>query len=126
LSASVSASQATFAVGQTLTAGGSVTNPGLPATAADFYVGILRPDNSIQFFTSTGIVMGNVADLRSFRPIATNVPLTMPFSVVESTFFTHQWTADDLRGPYVFFVAAVKTGTLDQILRLATTSYSFP
>ena len=133
LSASVTTSQATFTPGQTLIAGGSVTHPGLPGMAADFYVGVLRPDRSIQFFTATGIVVGNIADLRSFRPLAVNVPLTTPFSVSESSFFTHQLTADDPRGPYVFFMLAVKPGALadgtitdDQILRLATAPYSFP
>jgi hypothetical protein len=133
LSASVSASQSSFAVGQTLTAGGSVTNPGLPGTAADFYVGILRPDNSIQFFTSAGIVVGSLADLRSFRPLAVNVPLTAQFSVSKADFHTQQWTADDPRGPYVFFIVAVKAGALaggtitnDKILSVASAPYSFP
>jgi len=133
LRTSANVSQPTFAAGQTLIAGGSATNSGLPGTAADFYVGILRPDNSIQFFTSTGIVVGNVANLGSFRPIAVNVPLTTPFSVSDPTVFTHQRTAGDLQGSYVFFVAAVKTGALaggtlanDQILSVASTPYSFP
>jgi hypothetical protein len=133
LRTSASASQPTFAVGQTLIAGGSVTNPGLTGTAADFYVGILRPDGSIQFFTSTGIVVGNVADLRSFQPLAVNVPLATPFSTSQPSVFTHQWTAGDLRGPYLFFLAAVKTGALaggtianDQILSVATAPYAFP
>ena len=133
LRTSASVSQPAFAVGQTLVAGGSATNLGLPGTAADFYVGILQPDNSIQFLTSTGIVVGNVADLRSFRPIAVNVPLAAPFSVSQPTVFTHQRTAGDPHGAYVFFVAAVKTGALaggtlanDQILSVASTPYSFP
>ena len=101
--------------------------------AADFYVGVLRPDNSIQFFTSTGTVEGNVANLGSFRPLAVNVSLTTPFSVSQPTVFTRQRTAGDLHGPYVFFIAAVKTGALaggtitnDQILSVATAPYSFP
>jgi len=101
--------------------------------AADFYVGILRPDGSIQFFTNAGIVLGNVANVTSFRPLAVAVPLGTPFSVNAPNFYTHQWTAGDLHGGYVFFVAAVKTGALaggtvpsDQILGLATASFSFP
>ena len=126
-------SQGTFTPGQTLIAGGSVTNLGLPGIATDFYVGILRPDRSIQFFTPTGIVVGNVTDLRSFRPLAVNVPLTRHFSVSQPSVFTHQWTADDQRGSYVFFIVAVQTGAFaggtiadDQILRVATAPYSFP
>jgi hypothetical protein len=133
LSASVTTSQGTFAPGQTLTAGGSVTSPGLPGVAADFYVGLVRPDGSIQFITPTGVVVGSVADLRSFRPLAVNVPLGTPFSVSESNVFTHRWTADEQRGSYVFFVLAVKSGALaggtvagDQVLKIATAPFDFP
>ena len=133
LSASATTSQASFVPGQTLVAGGSVTSPGLPGIAADFYVGMLQPDRSIQFITPTGLVVGNVSDLRSFRPLAVNVPLAAPFSVSQSSVFTHQWTADDQRGNYVFFVLAVKAGGLagdaiadDQILRVATAPFAFP
>jgi photosystem II stability/assembly factor-like uncharacterized protein len=133
LIASASVSQPRFDLGQTLIAGGSVTNPGLPDTAADFYVGNLRPDNSIEFFTNAGIVLGRLADLGSFRPIAVNVPLTTSFTVSQPTVFTRQWTTADQHGPYVFFVAAVKTGALaggtiasDQILSVAAAPYSVP
>jgi hypothetical protein len=133
LRTSASVSQPTLAVGQTLTAGGSATNLGVPGTAADFYVGILGPDNSIQFLTSGGTVVGTLGDFRSFRPLAVNVPLNAPFSVSQPAIVTHQRTAGDLRGSYVFFVAAVKTGALaggtlanDQILSVTTAPYSFP
>jgi hypothetical protein len=127
----VSTNQAAFEVGQTLVTGGWVTNPGLPGTA-DFYVGILRPDESIQFFTSTGVVVGSSADLASFRPIATGVALATPFSVAQPDFYTYQWTGSEPRGPYVFFVLAVTPGALtgstvtdDQILGLAAKTVSF-
>ena len=134
LSLSATVNQQTFTVGQSLSVGGTVIDPGLPApAAADFYVGILRPNGSIQFFTNAGIVLGNVADVTSFRPLAVAVPLGTPFSVDAPSFYTHQWTAGDPHGGYVFFVAAVKTGALaggtvpsDQILGLATASFSFP
>jgi hypothetical protein len=78
-------------------------------------------------------VVGHAANLASFQPFATNVSLAAPFAVSQPNVFTQQWTADDARGPYVFFVAAVKTGALaggtlngDDILRLATAAYSFP
>ena len=128
---SASVNQPTFAVGQTLVAGGAVTNPGLP-WSADFYVGILRPNGSILFFTSGGTIVGNVADLTSFRPLASAVPLGTPFTVTAPDFYTHQWTAGEPPRSYVFFVGAVKTGALatgtvtsDQILGLATAPFSF-
>ena len=132
LSVSASVNQSTFTVGQTLVGGGSVTDPGLPGSA-DFYIGILGPNNTIEFFTSTGSVFGNVADLTSFRPIAVNFPLSTPFSVNEPSFITRQRAAGDLTGGYVLFIAAVKAGALadgivtnDEILGLGTASYSFP
>jgi hypothetical protein len=132
LGLSLRVNQTSFAAGQTLVAGGGVENFGLPGTA-DFYVGILRPDNSIQFFTSTGIAFGNLSDLTSFRPFATGVPLATAFSVNQPTFYTHQWTAADLHGSWTFFLLALKAGALSdgmvtdsEFLGLATAPFSLP
>lgn len=103
--------QERFSDGQTLALTAGVTNPGL-SRAADFYRGIVRPDGSIQFFTSTGIVVGSLADPTSFRPLATGVSLIAPSAVTEPSFYTHQWTASDPRGAYVFFSAAFTAGAL--------------
>lgn len=128
----VGVNQTTFAVGQTLNASGGVTNPGLTGSG-DFYVGILRPDNTIQFFTNSGIVVGRLADVRSFRPLATGVPLDTRFSVTVPNFYSHQRTASDQSGGHVFFLLAVKadalsdgTVTSDEVLGLATAPFSFP
>lgn len=132
LSVSASVTQPVVAVGQTLAAGGSVSNSGLPG-AADFYVGILRPDGSIQFFTSTGTAAGLLADPKSFIPIATGVSLTTAFSTSEPSFLALQRTAADPTGSYLFFILALEAGALtsgtvsnDAVLGLATAPFSFP
>jgi hypothetical protein len=132
LSPFVSLNQTTFAVGQTLNVKAGLTNPGLSGNV-DVYAGLLGPNNSIQFITSTGIVAGNVTNLASFRPLATSVPLATPFSVTAPNFYSHQWTGSEPRGTWVFFVGVVTAGAVaggtipdDSILGLASASFSFP
>lgn len=127
LSVSLTASQPTFVVGQTLHLGGSLTNSGVPGTAADFYAGVLRPNGTVQFLTSTGPAEGSVA---SPTPAVVNVPLGTPIPTltVSDVFPPRQWQATDPRGHYIFFFLAVRTGgtIANDLLHLATASYSFP
>jgi YVTN family beta-propeller protein len=130
---SASVNQSVFATGQTLTAAVGLTNPGL-AGAADFYVGALLPDgNTIVFLTGTGLVVGTVANLASFAPIASGVSLATPFEVNLPGLFTYEWTGTESPGRYVFFSLAVKAGAFvtggvaeGAILSLATATFSFP
>jgi hypothetical protein len=92
---------------------------------------LLGPNSSIQFVTSGGTALGNVTNLASFRPLATAVPLGTPFSVDVTDLYTHQWTASEPHGPWIFFVGVVTAGSLaggtipdESILGLASASFS--
>ena len=118
----------TFGVGQTLTASVGVVNPGIPGVVADFYVGAFLPAaQAIVFFTPTGSVVGNPADLTSFRPYATGVALATPFDVTLPTFFSDTVTGTDHHSDHLFFVLAVKSGPLaaGNVLGVATAPFSF-
>jgi len=124
--------QAAFSIGQTLNVTAGITNPGLPG-AADLYVGMLRPDGAIDFFTSDGIAVGHVANPASFRAIAVGVPLRTGFSVIVPDFRSHLWTGSEVRGGYTAFLFAVTAGALtdgvvsvDEILGTTTAVFSFP
>jgi hypothetical protein len=99
----VTVNQSTFSVGQTLNVPLGLANPGRPE-AADVYLGLFRPDSSIQFITNTAIVLGNVTDLSSFRPVVVGVPLATPFAVTVPNFFSYTWLGSEPRGGYVFFL----------------------
>src|SRR5262249_28316322 len=122
--------QSTFAVGQTLSTTVGLINPGIPA-AADFYLGLLRPDARIMFFDqSGGAAMGNVANDAAFSPVASGVSLASPFAVQVPNFFVHTWNGGEQPGSYVFFLLAVKPGAVangdvtdDEILALATANF---
>lgn len=129
-----SVNQPQFSLGQTLVVTVGFANLAFPA-AADIYLGIVQPDGSIAFFTSTGgtIAFGDVADLASFVPIAMGVPLAMASSTTVPSFFSHQWADAEQRGVYTLFLFALQAGALRdgtvtsaEILGLATTLFSFP
>jgi hypothetical protein len=129
---SASVNQSAFSVGQALSVTAAVANPGR-AQEADFYAGLLRPDGTIEFLTTSGSVFGSVNALNSFRPLATAVSLTTPFTVTVPNFYAHQWTGSETRGAWRFFLGVIKAGALaggtipeDAILGLATAPFSFP
>jgi hypothetical protein len=132
LSPTVSVNRTTFAVGQTLNVTAGLINPGLSGNV-DIYAGLLSPDNSVQFFTNTGIALGNITNLASYRPLLTAVPLEAPFSVTAPNFYSHQWIGSEPRGTWVFFVGVVTAGALaggtipdGSLLGLASATFSFP
>ena len=132
LSLTVEVNQPAFVTGQTLTPTLRVVNPGLPYSA-DFYLGFLKPDGGVEFVTSAGgLVSGNLAQLSSFRPLVTGLPLSSPFSLTAPPFFSRQWTGSEARGRWLLFLLATKAGALsdgsvasDEILGTATAPFSF-
>jgi hypothetical protein len=132
-----SVNQPSVAVGHTLVLGGTIDNPGKAGTA-DVYAGVLLPGGAIASFTNavtpaSGVADGSLASLTSFRPIATGVALSSPFSVNASTFFSYQRTGAEQTGGYVFYILIVKAGALadgvlssDEILGAGLAPFSFP
>jgi hypothetical protein len=134
LNGSASVNATSFSVGETAAGGIGLLNIGAQG-AADIYAGILLPDfHTVAFFTSTtDVALGDLADLASFRPIATGVPLAEPFAATVPSFFSHQWDGSEPRGDYLLFVLALQSGaaangsiTDEEILAVALRGFSFP
>jgi hypothetical protein len=134
MSIATGVNQPTFGVGQTMIATAVVNSPA-QAGAADFFTGLLHPDGStIEFLTADGsVAIGNIANPASFRPVAVGIPLGSPISANVPDVIHHQWTGAEPRGIYVFFVVAVRSGTLadgtlacNETLGATTTTFSFP
>jgi len=135
LSFLASVNQPTFTVGQTLTAAAGVENPGIAGIAADFYLGVLRPDGLIVFLTGSGGFAGIVSstDPAAFPKVAAGVPLAGPFEVASTNFFSYQWTGSEPHGTYYLFLYAVVAGALadgvltdDEVLGFAIAPFAFP
>ena len=133
LTPTVTASPTTVAVGQTLTVSAGLTYPGGLSGSADIYAGLLAPDDSIEFVTSTGVVNGALNDVASYRPVATDVSLATPFSVTVPAFHSHPRTASDPHGTWLFFIAVVNARTLAagtipeaSIIGVTSAAVSFP
>lgn len=135
LSFLASVNQPTFAVGQTLTAAAGVENPGIAGIAADFYLGVLRPDGLIVFLTGSGGFAGivSITDAAAFPKVAAGVPLAGPFEVASTNFFSYQWTGSEPHGTYYLFLYAVVAGALadgvltdDEVLGFAIAPFAFP
>jgi hypothetical protein len=138
LLAVASVNQNVMVAGEPLMAAKALHNPGLAAGlsgAADFYEGVLLPDGrTIVFHTGGGsTAFGNIGDVASFRPAAVGVPLATPFAVAVSNVFAYQWTGNEPRGPYTFFVLGVKAGALAdgvlspaEVLVVSTAGFAFP
>jgi hypothetical protein len=112
--ASAAVNQVSFTPGETVVTSVVLDNPGMTGDA-DLYLGLLLPGGGVLFFTDPGgstTAVGTTADLRSFRPIASGVPLSTAFSINVPSFVSYQWTGTEPRGGYVFFLLVVRAGAL--------------
>lgn len=119
-----------FGAGQTLDAAMGILNTGL-STSAQLYVGILRPNSDVEFFTGQSIVLGHVTDFASFRPFAMP-PGPLPTRTVVPDLHSHVWTGNDQKGAYFLAVVALKAGafddgvvTQDEILSLVSVPFEY-
>jgi len=108
----------TFAPGHKLDISVGANNPGLPIVV-DFYLGVLLPDgNTIAFVTQAGaaIVLGSFANLASYQPAVTGVPLAMPFNrTVPAISYTFAGT--EPAGTWTVFFAAFRAGSTELVAR---------
>jgi reprolysin-like metallo-peptidase family M12B len=131
--------QLTFAVGQTLVASVSLNHPGGVAGSFDLYVGLMLPNGSAVFFTSaaitatSGYALGTLANVSSYRPIASGIPLSGPLTANVGSFLSYPRQAGDPTGGLAFFVLAVRAGALadgvlatDELLSASFAPFTFP
>src|SRR5262245_32405840 len=128
--------QTTFRPRDTLHIGLRASNVGA-AFNADFYFGVLLPDGvSVFFFTSlsplNGVATRVDANLRTFPPLAPNVPISQGLNVTLDDVFVLTFSGSEPPGTYVFFTlltppSAFADGRLDagDILVIDTKSFSF-
>jgi hypothetical protein len=139
LTLTAAVNQPTFALGNTLVASVSVNHAGGLTGSADFYVGLLLPNGGAVFFTdvtitpTSGYALGTIANVATYRPVATGIPLGAAFSANLSPFFAYPRGAGDPTGGFAFFVLAVKSGALadgvlaaDELLAASLAPFTFP
>jgi hypothetical protein len=108
----------TFAPGHTLNISVGADNPGLPIVV-DFYLGVLLPDgNTIAFVTQAGaaIALGSFANLASYQPAVTGVPLVTPFTRTVPV-ISYTFTGTEPTGTWSVFFAAFRAGSTELVAR---------
>jgi cytochrome c peroxidase len=125
----ISANQASFRPGQTLTMTANVTSAGLPS-AVDFYFGAVLPDGeTVLEFTDPqlGRQIGSLLDMASLRPFVAAVSLTGPFSVSDARLVSYTWSGGEPVGRYVLFLAVARSGEPlpGSLIALSTTAVTF-
>jgi hypothetical protein len=131
--------QPSFAVGQTLVASVTVENAVASPSTADLYLGLLLPDGSAVFFTSTvitpasGYAFGHTLDLASYRPVLAGLSLAAPFTMTLQPFFAYQRQDADPAGGLALFALLTTAGALadgvlapDELLASSLSPFTFP
>jgi hypothetical protein len=90
----------------------TISHPGL-AAVADFYLGLVLPDGEtlVLFTEGGGHAFARASELGTLPRIATAVSPARPFTAALPRVFAHMWTGAEAPGPYLFFLAAVATGS---------------
>lgn len=130
--------KASFSVGETLVASVGLSNPGIAVTA-DIYLGLLRPDGTVLFFTDlavTGLgdsVVGHVLNFATYRPIVAGGDLGAPVAANFPTFLSDQRTSSDQAGGFAWFLLVVTSGALrdgilapNELLGASFAPFSYP
>ena len=112
-SSTLTADQTQYSTGQTLRLSLVLQNPGVPAHA-DLYLLGLRPDGShLVAFTPTGGASPGLASAPAAWPaLSPNMDLTAPFSITRSPFLTMTWNGSEPQGTYKFVVLVAERGSL--------------
>jgi hypothetical protein len=111
-SASVSTDRASYRKGQTLSLALNLVNPGAPARA-DLYLLGIRPDGkNLVAFTNAGAVPGLVSAPAGWSPLASNLDLQAPFTLSRTPFLEFPWSGAEPPGTYRFLLLLVERGAL--------------
>ena len=137
LTLSAGVNQTAFVTGNTLLLSVSLANPGTTGTV-DLYLALVLPDGTALFVTAipltgpSNVVIGNLVDVSTYRPIATGIPLETPFAGTIPNFIAYPWSGVEPPGGWVWVLLATTPGALaddvlatGELVSVALTPFTF-